>query len=139
MTDSTTIRKLLITSALSFGLSAGAMAADKASHPNLSATPENATLEKKTPGEANAKEVADYKTNAGKHTNDEEISKRIKAVLAEDKGLQGQNITVETKGGVATIAGTVSDEDALKKTVAAAEKVEGVIKVEAAGLRVKAD
>ncbi|GEM_PF-1881125 len=139
MTDSTTIRKLLITSALSFGLSAGAIADDKASHPNLSATPENATLEKKTPGEANAQEVANYKTNAGEQANDEEISKRVKAVLAQDKGLQGQNITVETKGGVTMIAGTVSSEDAYKKTVAAAKKVDGVTKVEATGLRVKSN
>lgn len=139
MTSSTVISKILMVSALSLGLNAVAMAEGKPSHPDLSATPRNTATENQTPGEASADEVKAHRSKPDKKTSDAEIIKRIKAALAKDNGLQDQNIAIETKGGVARITGTVSNDDVYKKTVATAEKVEGVTKVEAAGLRVKND
>lgn len=139
MINSTTISKLLAASALSFGLSAGAMAEDRPSHPDLSATAGKGATEEKTPGEANAKEVHNRGASAQENAPDAEVTKQVKAHLAAQKELQGNSISVETKNGVTTLTGTVSDDKQLKQAVSEAESIKGVSKVNATGLTVKAN
>lgn len=139
MTNPKIISKFLITSALSFGLSAGAMAEDRPSHPDLSATANKAATEKKTPGEANAHEVSKHRANATENASDAEITKQVKAQLTADKDLQTKDISVQTNKGVTTLTGTVSNDSEHKKVTAIAEKVQGVSKVDSTGLKVKAD
>lgn len=137
MTNSTTISKLLAASAISFGLSAGALAEDRPSHPDLSATAGKGAAEEKTPGEANAKEVHNRGADAHENAPDAEITKQVKAHLAAQKELQGNSISVETKNGVITLIGKVSDDKQLKQAVSEAESIKGVSKVDATGLTVK--
>lgn len=139
MTNSTTISKLLAASALSFGLSAGAMAEDRPSHPDLSATAGKGAAEEKTPGEANAKEVHNREADTQQNTPDAEITKQVKARLAAQKEQQGNTISVETKNGVTKLTGAVSDDKQLKKAISDAESIKGVSKVDATGLTVKAN
>ncbi|MGE8517282.1 MAG: BON domain-containing protein [Alcaligenes nematophilus] len=139
MTNSTTISKLLAASALSFGLSAGAMAEDRPSHPDLSATAGKGAAEEKTPGEASAKEVHNRGADTQQNTPDAEITKQVKARLAAQKELQGNTISVETKNGVTKLTGAVSDDKLLKKAISDAESIKGVSKVDATGLTVKAN
>ncbi|MDT0217293.1 BON domain-containing protein [Alcaligenes sp. AB3] len=139
MTNSTTISKLLAASALSFGLSAGALAEDRPSHPDLSATAGKGAAEEKTPGEANAKEVHNRGADAHENAPDAEITKQVKAHLAAQKGLQSNSISVETKNGVITLTGKVSDDKQLKQAISEVESIKGVSKVDAAGLTVKAN
>jgi hyperosmotically inducible protein len=139
MTNSKTNSKLLAASALSVGLSAGALAEDRPSHPDLSATAGKGAAEEKTPGEANAKEVHNRGADAQVNASDAEITKQVKAHLAAQKELQGNSISVETKNGVITLTGTVSDDKLLKQAVSEAESIKGVSKVDATGLTVKAN
>lgn len=139
MTNSTTISKLLAASALSFGLSTGAMAEDRPSHPDLSATAGKGAAEEKTPGEANAKEVHNRGADAQVNASDAEITKQVKAHLVAQKGLQSNSISVETKNGVITLTGKVSDDKQLKQAISEVESIKGVSKVDAAGLTVKAN
>lgn len=136
MTNSTTISKLLAASALSFGLSAGALAEDRPSHPDLSATAGKGAAEEKTPGEANAKEVHNRGADAQVNASDAEITKQVKAHLAAQKELQGNSISIETKNGVITLTGTVSNDKQLKQAVSETESIKGVSKVDATGLTV---
>jgi hyperosmotically inducible protein len=78
---------------------------------------------------------ADAQVNA----SDAEITKQVKAHLAAQKELQGNSISVETKNGVITLTGTVSDDKLLKQAVSEAESIKGVSKVDATGLTVKAN
>lgn len=137
MTHSTTISKLLLTSALSFGLNTTVMAEEKPSHPDLSATTGKAAIEKKTPGEASAQEVKNHRANPEEKISDAEITKKIKADLTAHKELESTNITVETNNGVATLTGTVPSDIEHKRAVTAAKSIKGVNKVNAAGLKVK--
>lgn len=139
MTNSTTISKLLAASALSLGLSAGAMAEDRPSHPDLSATAGKGAAEEKTSGEANAKEVHNRGADTQQNTSDAEITKQVKARLAAQKELQGNTISVETKNGVTKLTGAVSDDKQLQKAISDAESIKGVSKVDATGLTVKAN
>lgn len=139
MTNSTTISKLLVISALSFGLNAGAVAEDRPAHPDLSATAGKGTAEEKTPGEANAKEVSSRRAVTQENASDAVITKQVKEQLATEKELQGKTISVGTKDGVATLTGVVSDDNQLKKAISVAESIKGVSKVDTAGLTVKAN
>lgn len=138
MSHSTTTFKLLLASALSVGLSTSVMAEERPSHPDLSATT-GKTVEKKTPGEANAQEVKAHRADAEEKISDAEITKKIKSELTSNKELQGADISVKTNNGLATLTGTVASDNEHKKAVATAEGVKGVNKVDAAGLKVKAN
>lgn len=107
------LARVLMTTALSFGLSAGAIAADKDTS-------------------------SDHSTTAGEAVTDGWITTKIKAELGTTKDLKSTDISVETNNGIATLTGTVPSDIEHKKAVAAAESVKGVKSVDAAGLKVKA-
>lgn len=133
------LSRLLMISALSFGVSAGAVAADKPAHPDLSATPPEAAAEKKTPGEASSQEVTAHQSTAADKTGDAAITKKIQTELRSNPELQGADISVNTQNGVATLTGTVPGDKEHQQAVATAERVQGVKKVDSAGLKLKSD
>ncbi|HCT9233270.1 BON domain-containing protein [Alcaligenes sp. Marseille-Q7550] len=114
MKKSAILSNILMTTALSFGLQAGAMAADKDTNTDHSAT-------------------------AGEAVSDAWITTKIKAELASTKDLKSTDISVETNNGVATLTGTVPSDIELKKAVAAAQSVKGVQRVDSSGLKVNAN
>lgn len=111
MKKSALICNVLLTTALSFGLHAGAMAKDSVPNANHSET-------------------------VGEKVNDAWITTKIKAELATTKDLKSTDISVDTNEGVATLTGTVPTEIELKKAIASAESVKGVTKVDSSGLKV---
>lgn len=111
MKKSAIISNILITTALCFGLHTGVMAKDSVANATQSET-------------------------AGEKINDVWIITKIKAKLATTTDLKSTDISVETNEGVATLTGTVTTKIELKKAIAVAESVKGVMKVDSAGLKV---
>lgn len=137
MKNNALLSRLLSISALSIGLSAGAIAADKPAHPDLSATPQEAAAEKKTPGEASSQDVTAHQSAGAEKTGDADITAKIQTELRSNTELQGVDISVNTQNGIATLTGTVPGDKEHKQAVATAERVQGVKKVDSAGLKLK--
>lgn len=137
MKNNALLSRLLMISALSVGVSAGAVAADKPAHPDLSATPHQGAAEKKTPGEASSQDVTAHQSAVAEKTGDADITTKIQTELRSNTELQGADISVNTQNGVVTLTGTVPGDKEHKQVVATAERVQGVKKVDSAGLKLK--
>ncbi|MGB3835730.1 BON domain-containing protein [Castellaniella sp.] len=105
--------RLVLATALGFGLQAGVLAADQ-----------NTTV--------------DQSATATEAVSDAWITTKIKTQLATTKDLSSTDISVETNNGVATLTGTVPSEIEIKKAEAVASSTKGVQKVDISGLKVKA-
>ena len=69
--------------------------------------------------------------------NDTWITTKVKAELATTDGVKSTDVDVKTVNGVVTLTGVLPTEVAVKKAVAAAESIQGVKKVDHAGLKSK--
>jgi hyperosmotically inducible protein len=69
--------------------------------------------------------------------NDTWITTKVKAELATTDGVKSNDIDVKTVNGVVTLTGVLPTELSVKKAIAAAESIQGVTKVDHAGLKTK--
>jgi hypothetical protein len=60
---------------------------------------------------------------------DEELTKRVKAVLHDDPYFYDEHVTVTVKNGVATLQGIVFDEWDLRQAIRLAKRISGVKRV----------
>lgn len=65
------------------------------------------------------------------------ITTKVKAELATTEGVKSMDISVKTVSGVVTLTGTQPDQTAIQNATLAAQKVEGVKRVDASGLTVQ--
>ena len=63
------------------------------------------------------------------------ITTKVKAELATTDGVKSNDISVKTIDGVVTLTGVLGTPLAVKKAIAAAESIQGVKKVDHAGLK----
>lgn len=63
------------------------------------------------------------------------ITTKVKAELATTEGVKSNDVTVKTVDGVVMLTGTLANDIAVKKAIAAAESVKGVKKVDHSGLK----
>ncbi|HKE47876.1 MAG TPA: BON domain-containing protein [Rhodanobacteraceae bacterium] len=63
------------------------------------------------------------------------ITTKVKAELATTEGVKSNDVTVKTVDGVVMLTGTLANDVAVKKAIAAAESVKGVKKVDHSGLK----
>ncbi len=65
------------------------------------------------------------------------ITTKVKADLATTEGIKSTEISVNTTNGVVTLIGVLGSETAVKKAVAVAKGIKGVVEVDASGLKAK--
>ncbi|NCT67625.1 MAG: BON domain-containing protein [Rhodanobacteraceae bacterium] len=65
------------------------------------------------------------------------ITTKVKSELATTDGVKSLDIEVKTVNGVVTLIGVQPNELAVKKAVAAAKSIKGVVRVDASGLKVR--
>ena len=65
------------------------------------------------------------------------ITTKVKADLATTDGVKSTEISVNTTNGVVTLIGVLGSETAVKKAVAVAKGIKGVVEVDASGLKAK--
>jgi hyperosmotically inducible protein len=65
-------------------------------------------------------------TAVSRTIDDATLTTRVKTSLLNEPGVAAQNITVQTSGGVVTLAGVVKSADEEQHAISAARKVEGV-------------
>jgi hyperosmotically inducible protein len=61
----------------------------------------------------------------------------VKTELADTHGMKSTDIAVKTIDGVVTLSGVLATDIAVRKSVAAAQGVKGVKRVDSAGLKSK--
>jgi hyperosmotically inducible protein len=89
--------------------------------------------------------AAQVRTTAGSETaaesdqpvTDSWITTKVKAELAATDGVKSTEVGVKTVDGVVTLTGVLDSEIAIKKAVAAAQRVKGVRKIDSTGLKSK--
>src|SRR5699024_6648091 len=79
-------------------------------------------------------EEDDESRTVGEAVDDTWITTKVKAELASTEDLASSGISVTTEDGTVTLSGTVDNNVAKKKAVAAAESVKGVKKVKSSDL-----
>ena len=80
----------------------------------------------KEQAKAQARTAAD---RVGKEISDTWITTQVEAMYFLDREVKGMQISVTTKGGVVTLAGTVDSDTARQKALADARSIEGVTQV----------
>lgn len=65
------------------------------------------------------------------------ITTKVKADLATTEGVHSTDISVDTVNGVVTLTGVQPNDIAVKKAIAVAKGIKGVIEVDASGLKAK--
>lgn len=69
--------------------------------------------------------------------SDSWITTKVKSELATTDGVKSLDIEVKTVNGVVTLIGVQPSDVAVKKAVAAAQSVKGVVRVDASGLKAR--
>lgn len=85
---------------------------------------------------AQADDPARTKQESEQPVGDSWITTKVKGELATTEGVKSMDISVKTVNGVVALTGTQADPMAIRKAVAAAEKIKGVRSVDATGLTV---
>jgi osmotically-inducible protein OsmY len=80
-------------------------------------------------GKVAADKLADAATATGAAVSDGWITTKLKAKFADEVGLKGSDITVDTKAHVVTLTGTVLSTTARTRAVEIANGTEGVKRV----------
>jgi hyperosmotically inducible protein len=80
----------------------------------------------KEQAKAQARTAAD---RVGKEISDTWITTQVEAMYFLDREVKGMQISVTTKGGVVSLAGTVDSDTARQKAIADARSIEGVTQV----------
>ena len=80
-------------------------------------------------GKVAADKLADAATATGAAVSDGWITTKLKAKFADEVGLKGSDITVDTKAHVVTLTGTVLSATARTRAVEIANGTEGVKRV----------
>lgn len=65
------------------------------------------------------------------------ITTKVKADLATTDGVMSTEISVDTTNGVVTLTGVLASEMGVKKAIAVAKAIKGVVSVDASGLKAK--
>ena len=73
--------------------------------------------------------------NSDQPVTDTWITTKVKSELATTSDVKSMNVDVKTVNGVVTLTGTLANELAVDKAIAAAKSVKGVKSVEADGLK----
>ena len=73
--------------------------------------------------------------NSDQPVTDTWITTKVKSELATTSDVKSMNVDVKTVDGVVTLTGTLANELAVDKAIAAAKSVKGVKSVEADGLK----
>jgi hyperosmotically inducible protein len=73
--------------------------------------------------------------NSDQPVTDTWITTKVKSELATTKDVKSMDVDVKTVNGMVTLTGTLPDDMAVQKAVAAAKSVKGVRSVDASGLK----
>ncbi len=65
------------------------------------------------------------------------ITTKVKADLATTEGISSTDISVNTTNGVVTLIGVLDSKTGVKKAIAVAKGIKGVVDVDASGLKAK--
>ncbi len=79
--------------------------------------------------------VPAFAADSDQPVTDTWITTKVKSELATTSDVKSMNVDVKTVDGVVTLTGSLANELAVKKAIAAAKSVKGVKTVEATGLR----
>ena len=96
-----------------------------------------------TPGGIGAAQAQHATTHADTHESDQPgtdtwITTKVKAELLTSKDVPGLELKVETVNGVVSLSGEVDSQAEADRAIAAAKGVQGVTRVDSAGIVVKA-
>jgi hyperosmotically inducible protein len=86
---------------------------------------------------AHAQDSDDMATKSEQPVDDTWITTKVKSELATTDGVKSLDIEVKTINSVVTLIGVQPNELAVKKAVAAAKSIKGVVRVDASGLKVR--
>lgn len=130
---------LIVASALFAAASAVAQAsANSPARPN---TPENQPQPASTqnpsvvPSGSKAAASSQTSTTSSTPVADTWITTKVKSELATTKDVKSMDISVKTLNGVVHLSGTQPNEMAVKKAVATAKGIKGVVRVDSSGLK----
>ena len=112
--------------------------ANTTSRPN---TPENQPQPSSTqnptavPARSRAPESEQTSTASSTPVADAWITTKVKSELATTKDIESMDISVKTVNGVVHLSGTQPNDMAVKKAVATAQGIKGVVRVDASSLK----
>jgi hyperosmotically inducible protein len=129
---------LIIASTLFAAASFAQSSANSPARPN---TPENQPQPSSTqnptvvPSSSKAPESSQASTSSSTPVADTWITTKVKSELATTKDVKSMDISVKTLNGVVHLSGTQPNEMAVKKAVATAKGIKGVVRVDSSGLK----
>lgn len=120
---------------------ASAVAQSPANSPARPNTPENQPQPSSThnptvvPSASKAPESSQTSSSSSAPVADTWITTKVKSELATTKDVKSMDISVKTLNGVVHLSGTQPNAMAVKKAVATAKGIKGVVRVDSSGLK----
>lgn len=83
----------------------------------------------KTDANSTSAKIDNTMKSASNYMGDSAVTAKVKSALVSDKGINSNDISVETSNGVVTLSGFVNDESQVERAVSATRTVDGVTSV----------